>query len=181
MVGMLFSIPVANMNAGSVVKFASRKDYLVAPRLRQRPVRVELCRIAAIVRPKFHAAAVGKFSANLSARRRRPPSAWESNARCTHPALAAIHLLRPTRGMNVVVLQQPKRLIFGNGAARRATDEFTLAGRQRLFVVTGPHVAKATRPLIDGWRAAGFTVEVCDRVNREPEIALFEEVVAAAR
>src|SRR4051812_31355595 len=83
--------------------------------------------------------------------------------------------------MNLVVLQQPKRLIFGQGAAHRAVEEFALAGRKRLFVVTGPHVGKANAPLIAAWRAAGLEIEVFDRVNREPEIALFEEVVAAAR
>lgn len=83
--------------------------------------------------------------------------------------------------MNTVTLQQPKRLLFGTGCAQRCIEEFTLAGRQRLFVVTGPHVAKATAPLVESWRAAGFVVEVCNRVNREPETALFEEVVALAR
>src|ERR1041385_5896378 len=83
--------------------------------------------------------------------------------------------------MNHVVLQQPKRLIFGNGCAARAVDEFSLAGKKRLFAVTGPHVGKATKPLVDTWRAAGLAIEVYDRVNREPEIALFEDVVAAAR
>jgi alcohol dehydrogenase class IV len=60
-------------------------------------------------------------------------------------------------------------------------EEFALAGRKRLFVVTGPHVGKQTKPLVDSWRTAGLALEVFDRVNREPEIALFEEAVAAAR
>lgn len=83
--------------------------------------------------------------------------------------------------MSPVILQQPKRLLLGNGCAQRAADEFALAGRKRIFVVTGPHVARATKPLVSTWRAAGVTLEVCDKVNREPEIALFEEVLAAAR
>jgi alcohol dehydrogenase class IV len=83
--------------------------------------------------------------------------------------------------VNVVVLQQPKRLLFGNGCAQRAVDEFAGAGRKRLFIVTGPHVARATKPLVSSWRAAGLAIEVFDGVNREPEIALFEQVVTAAR
>lgn len=35
--------------------------------------------------------------------------------------------------------------------------------------------------MIETWRAAGLAVEVCNRVNREPETALFEEVLALAR
>ncbi|MEO5958288.1 MAG: iron-containing alcohol dehydrogenase [Opitutaceae bacterium] len=83
--------------------------------------------------------------------------------------------------MNTVVLQQPKRLLFGLGCAQRAVDEFAAAGRKRLFVVSGPTVAQATAPLVATWRAAGIAVEVYDRVNREPEIALFEHVLAAAQ
>ncbi len=83
--------------------------------------------------------------------------------------------------MNLVVLQQPKRILFGTGCAQQCVDEFTLAGRKRLFVVCGPSVAKATTPMIAAWRAAGLAVEVCASVNREPEIALFEEVRAQAQ
>jgi alcohol dehydrogenase len=83
--------------------------------------------------------------------------------------------------MNTVILQQPKRLLFGSGCAERCVEEFTSVGRKRLFVITGPKVAKATAPLVETWRAAGLVVEVCNRVNREPETALFEEVLALAR
>lgn len=83
--------------------------------------------------------------------------------------------------MHPVVLQQPKRMLFGNGCAGRAGEEFALAGKKRLFVVTGPNVAKATRALVETWRTAGIAVEVCAKVNREPEIGLFEGVLAAAR
>lgn len=87
----------------------------------------------------------------------------------------------PTAEMNPVVLQQPKRMLFGNGCAARAVEEFALAGKKRLFVVTGPNVAKATAGLVETWRAAGLAVEVCATVNREPEISLFEAVAATAR
>src|SRR4051812_30418167 len=83
--------------------------------------------------------------------------------------------------MNTVVLQQPKRLLFGIGSVERCVEEFKAAGRKRLFVVTGPNVAKAMAPVVESWRAAGLELEVCSRVNREPETALFEEVVGLAR
>lgn len=83
--------------------------------------------------------------------------------------------------VNTTILQQPRRLLFGNGCAQRSAEEFLAAGRRRLFVVTGPHVAKATAPLVESWRAAGLVVEVCSRVNREPDTVLFTEVLALAR
>lgn len=83
--------------------------------------------------------------------------------------------------MHPVILQQPKRLIFGDGTSRAAPDEFSRQGWRRLFVITSPQVADAQAALLDGWRAAGLQVEVCRLVDREPEIALFEQVLAAGR
>ena len=83
--------------------------------------------------------------------------------------------------MNTVILQQPKRLLFGAGCAARSAEEFALAGHKRLYVVSSPSAARHNTALIAAWRAGGATVEVNDSVNREPEIGLFEAVLAAAR
>lgn len=83
--------------------------------------------------------------------------------------------------MNPVILQQPKRILFGAGCLAQSTQEFSLAGWRRLFVVTSPSVAKMQAPVFSAWRAAGLTVEVFAGVNREPEVALFESALAAAR
>ena len=82
--------------------------------------------------------------------------------------------------MTTVVLQQPKRLLFGAGCAARSAEEFALAGRKRLYVVSSPSAARHNAGLIAAWRG-GAAVEVNDSVNREPDIGLFEAVLAAAR
>jgi alcohol dehydrogenase class IV len=83
--------------------------------------------------------------------------------------------------MNTVILQQPKRLIFGTGCIQQSADEFKNAGWSRLFVITSPQVAAAQAELFADWRAAGFSVEVFSAVDREPEVALFEQVLGVAR
>ena len=83
--------------------------------------------------------------------------------------------------MNTVILQQPKRVVFGPGCAARAADEFREAGFRRIYVVSSPTAARHNTALVESWRAGGATVEIDASVNREPEIALFEAVVAAAR
>jgi alcohol dehydrogenase class IV len=83
--------------------------------------------------------------------------------------------------MNTAILQQPRRLIFGDGSSREAPAEFARQGWQRLFVITSPQVADAQGALFAAWRDAGLHVEVCSLVDREPEIALFDQVMAAAR
>jgi alcohol dehydrogenase len=83
--------------------------------------------------------------------------------------------------MNPVILQQPRRIFFGAGCVQRAADELSAAGRKRVFVVSSPTAARNNEALIATWSAAGMTVQVSDAVNREPEIALFETVLEAAR
>lgn len=83
--------------------------------------------------------------------------------------------------MNTVILQQPKRVFFGQGCGQRICDELVQAGRQRVFIVSSPTAARHNTALVESWRAAGMAVAVNDAVNREPEIALFETVLAAAR
>jgi len=54
-------------------------------------------------------------------------------------------------------------------------------GRRRIFVVAGPRSAAAGAGVFEAWRAAQLSVHVCDWVDREPDIALFARVLAAAR
>ncbi len=83
--------------------------------------------------------------------------------------------------MITVILQQPKRLIFGPGCIQQSATEFKSADWSRLFVITSPQVAGAQAALLESWRASGLSVEVFSGIDREPEIALFEQVVASAR
>jgi alcohol dehydrogenase class IV len=83
--------------------------------------------------------------------------------------------------MNTVILQQPKRLIFGDGSSRGAPAEFELQGWKRIFVITSPQVADMQASLFEGWRTAGLQVEIYSAVDREPEITLFEQVLDASR
>jgi alcohol dehydrogenase class IV len=83
--------------------------------------------------------------------------------------------------MNPVILQQPKRILFGDATSRRAPDEFAQQRWKRLFVVTSPQVAAGQAALLAEWRAAGLEVGVNASVDREPEIALFAQVLAAAQ
>ncbi len=83
--------------------------------------------------------------------------------------------------MNIVLLQQPKRLFFGPGCAARAAEEFSQAGLRRLYVVSSPSAARHCAGLLEAWRSSGVALEINTSVNREPEIALFESVLADAR
>src|SRR5687768_13550387 len=83
--------------------------------------------------------------------------------------------------MNTVILQQPKRLIFGDASIREAAAEFQRHGWKRLFVITSSAVGALQTPVFQSWRDAGMALEVCSAVDREPEISLFEQVIGLAR
>lgn len=82
--------------------------------------------------------------------------------------------------MNSILLQQPARVLFGIGAVNSAPDIFAEAGWRRLFVVASGHIVQQRQEVLDSWQAAGCEIEVCVEVDREPEIALFEKVLARA-
>ena len=83
--------------------------------------------------------------------------------------------------MNVAILQQPRRVLFGDGAIRNVLDELIRSGWKRIFVVSSPRVVAAQTICLDSWRSAGLQLQVGPLVDHEPEIALFESVLAAAR
>ncbi|MCB1103722.1 MAG: iron-containing alcohol dehydrogenase [Opitutaceae bacterium] len=83
--------------------------------------------------------------------------------------------------MKPVVLQQPSRILFGDGTVTQVPDELTTRGWRRVFVVTGRRIAAANESTFAAWRQAGLEVVLFAEVDREPEIELFETVLTAAR
>jgi len=83
--------------------------------------------------------------------------------------------------LNTVILQQPKRLLLGSGCIQQSPAEFQLSGWKRLFVVSSPQVAAAQDGLFETWRSAGLHVDLFEGIDREPEVALFNQVLTAAR
>lgn len=83
--------------------------------------------------------------------------------------------------MNPVILQQPQRILFGEGTSHGLPAELARRGWRRIFVVTSPSVVRTQAERIAAWRAAGLELGICARVDREPEVALFESVLAEAR
>ena len=76
--------------------------------------------------------------------------------------------------MQIITLQQPSRVVFGEGAADRFAEEFLAHGFKKLFLMTAPPI----RPLIEGVvakiEAAGAEIKIYDRITAEPAL---DEVV----
>lgn len=83
--------------------------------------------------------------------------------------------------MDLITLQQPSRIVLGEGAADRFAEEFLAHGFRKLFLMTAPPI----RPLIEGIiariEAAGAEVRIYDRITAEPALDEVVGIIDEAR
>lgn len=83
--------------------------------------------------------------------------------------------------MKPIVLQQPKRIAFGDGVSGQCIEDLRLAGYRHAFIVS----SSPLRPLFEDFasrlQAAGLAATLYPTVDKEPDIALFNSCLAAAR
>jgi alcohol dehydrogenase len=82
--------------------------------------------------------------------------------------------------MNVVTLLQPPRIVFGNGCATGCV-EWLAQRAHRVLLVSSTPVLGALQPLSEALGRAGLAVIHTPPVDREPNVALFESVLAVGR
>lgn len=83
--------------------------------------------------------------------------------------------------MNIVTLQQPPRIVFGNGCAPQAAEFLAGRGAKRLLLVTSKSVRKQIDPLVAAIESACGAVVEAGFIPPEPTVAFFEEALADAR
>ncbi len=83
--------------------------------------------------------------------------------------------------MHLITLQQPSRIVLGEGAADRFAEEFLAHGFRKLFLMTAPPI----RPLIEGIvakiEAAGAEICIYDRITAEPALDEVVGIIDEAR
>lgn len=82
--------------------------------------------------------------------------------------------------MELVTLQQPKRILFGDGALQQAAEIVDL-GIRRVLLVTSTPIVPLARPLVEALEKRGASVTVYGGVDTEPSISVFEAVLEVAR
>lgn len=84
--------------------------------------------------------------------------------------------------MSTLILQQPKRLFFGPGCLSGVADELKRYSLGRVFVVTNQGApASMAEAQIPVWKSQGIDAEIFDGINKEPDLALFNQTLDAAR
>ena len=83
--------------------------------------------------------------------------------------------------MNPVTLLQPKQIVFGNGCAAQCAEETAQRGFRRILLVTSSPVLGTLGEFRRVLEAHGAAVTVFSKIDAEPTISLFEEVLAVAK
>jgi len=79
----------------------------------------------------------------------------------------------------IISMQQPKRLVFGNGCASQFVDDFSTTGLKKIFIVTAKPVIAVAQPLIDLLDEKGFSISIYDDINGEPTTKIFYNALKA--
>ncbi|MEZ5275132.1 MAG: iron-containing alcohol dehydrogenase [Opitutaceae bacterium] len=83
--------------------------------------------------------------------------------------------------MNPIILQQPRRILFGSDTFKQTPAEVDLVGGRRVFVVTTGFLLEQARSLVADLRAQDIAAEIFSGIEIEPDIGLFKQVLEAGR
>ncbi len=83
--------------------------------------------------------------------------------------------------MNIVTLQQPSRVVFGEGALGRFAEEFRQLGFRKLFLLTAPPIRPLIAATVAELENAGAEVRIYDRITAEPALDEVLEIIDEAR
>jgi alcohol dehydrogenase class IV len=81
----------------------------------------------------------------------------------------------------IIVIQQPRRLVFGNGCVSQFVEDFAASGLRKAFIITAPPILPHVEPLIDSLKKKGTTVSIWDAISSEPTIDMFEDARRAGQ
>ena len=83
--------------------------------------------------------------------------------------------------MNVVTLQQPARIVFGNGCAIQSAEFLTQRGAKRVLLVTSKSVRPQIEFIIAALKKSGAEIIECKFGPAEPTLKFFESALAEVR
>jgi alcohol dehydrogenase class IV len=83
--------------------------------------------------------------------------------------------------MNIVTLQQPPRIVFGNGCAPQVVEFLAQRGARRVLLVTSKSVRPQIHPLVDALNQSGLEMVEVKFIPAEPTLNFFETTLAEVR
>ncbi len=82
--------------------------------------------------------------------------------------------------MKNILLNYPKRLVFGSKSLDQMAEDFITLGLLRFFIVTAPFVIERFTPVFDFLKSKGILINVYFNEDREPTFSDFEDIITNA-
>ena len=83
--------------------------------------------------------------------------------------------------MNTIVLQQPRRILFGNGSFEQTPAEVAQTGGSRVYIITTSFLLTQAETLAENLQEQGLETQIFSEIETEPDIALFTRVLELGR
>lgn len=83
--------------------------------------------------------------------------------------------------MRTITLQQPRRILFGEGCAAQCADDVLAEGFRHAFIVTSPPIVGLVQPLADVLGRGGVHTTLYAGIASEPTIEMCESAIEEAR
>jgi len=77
----------------------------------------------------------------------------------------------------IIVMQQPKRLAFGNGCASQFVADFAGLGLKKAFIVTAPPLLPVIQTLLDSLKSKDVSVVIWNSISSEPTTTMLNDAL----
>jgi alcohol dehydrogenase class IV len=83
--------------------------------------------------------------------------------------------------VNTIILQQPRRILFGNGSFEQTPAEVAQTGGSRVYIITTGFLLTQAETLAENLQEHGLETQIFSDIETEPDIALFTRVLELGR
>jgi alcohol dehydrogenase class IV len=79
----------------------------------------------------------------------------------------------------IIIMQQPKRLVYGNDCAYQFIEDFKALVLNKVFIITSPPLLPVIQPLIESLKSKGVYVVIWKDISSEPTTEMLNDALEA--
>lgn len=83
--------------------------------------------------------------------------------------------------MQTITINQPQKLVIGEGSLTKLVEDIDRSGLQNLFIITDPNVIDAVLPVFESLKKSGINVRTFQSTGTEPSFADCEKLLEVVR
>ena len=79
----------------------------------------------------------------------------------------------------IIIMQQPKRLAYGNGCMFQFVEDFVSQKLKKVFIITATPLLSVIQPLLESLKSKGVSVVIWDNISSEPTTKMLNDALKA--